>query len=154
MKEWPTVHFAVCWSCRVSLIAEMCFFISWRFETCVCQESLSGVCWCNSNNSWYQMQQRTGGCVMTVTDDAMNEKCHPVKEKLSLWVVNNVTGNIVLFATLNPVCLALRTERKKTVIYRLLRAACCLHLQGDRPDEGGSKLFWKVDKLLLDYTVQ
>lgn len=46
------------------------------------------------------------------------------------------------------------------------RVVCCLHHQGDRPndgcsknlwnipDDGGSKYLWKVEKLLSDYLVQ
>jgi hypothetical protein len=34
------------------------------------------------------------------------------------------------------------------------RGACCLHHQGDRPDDGGRKHLWNISKLLPDYTAQ
>jgi hypothetical protein len=38
-------------------------------------------------------------------------------------------------------------------VYHRFRGPCCLHHQGDHPDDGGSKDLWNVVKLLPDYTV-
>jgi hypothetical protein len=38
-------------------------------------------------------------------------------------------------------------------VYQRIRGPCCLHHQGDRRDDGGSKDLWNVGKLLPDYTV-
>jgi hypothetical protein len=37
-------------------------------------------------------------------------------------------------------------------VYQHFRCPCCLHHQGDHPDDGGSKDLWNVGKLLPDYT--
>jgi hypothetical protein len=39
-------------------------------------------------------------------------------------------------------------------VYWHFRGACCLHHQGDCPDDGDSKYLWNVSKFVTDYMVQ